>query len=99
MLGATVAGLAQPDHRELMRPFVDRYFAAVEDVWATRTNETAQTIVVGLYPSALTEQGTVDRTNAFLQERQLSPALRRLLIEGRDAVARALTARERDAQR
>jgi len=99
LLGATVAGLAQPDHRELMRPFVDRYFAAVEDVWATRTNETAQTIVVGLYPSALTEQGTVDRTNAFLQERQLSPALRRLLIEGRDAVARALTARERDAQR
>ncbi|MFZ0322785.1 MAG: aminopeptidase N [Actinomycetes bacterium] len=96
LLGATVAGLALPDHRELMRPFVDRYFSAVENVWTTRTNETAQTVVVGLYPGSLIEQATVDLTDAFVGRPDLSPALKRLLVEGRDSVSRALRAREYD---
>jgi aminopeptidase N len=97
LLGATVAGLAQPDHRELMRPFVDRYFDALDDVWANRTAEMAQTIVVGLYPGSLVEPQTVERTDQFLASPDVPPALRRLLVEGRDAVVRALRAQARDA--
>ncbi len=57
----------------------------------------AQSIVVGLYPGLLVSQDVVDRTDAYLAARDVPAALRRLLLEGRDGVARALRARARDA--
>ena len=90
LLSATVVGFAQPDHRDLLRPFVDRYFDLIDAVWAKETNETAQTIVVGLYPAALSEPSTVEATQAYLRAKDPVPALRRLVVEGRDGVERAL---------
>ena len=92
LLNATVAGLNIPDHAELNRVFVDRYFAMIEDVWRTRTNESAQTLVNGLYPSFLIEQDIVDRTEAHLATHESPPALRRLLLEGADGIRRSLRA-------
>jgi aminopeptidase N len=97
MQAAIISGFAQPDHAEVLEPFVERYFTAIEDVWATRTNEIAQQIVVGLYPHWRIDPSTVERTDRFLAERAPVPALRRLLMEGRDGVARALRARQRDS--
>ncbi|WP_434582174.1 aminopeptidase N [Carbonactinospora thermoautotrophica] len=96
---AVISGFMQSNQRELLAPYVDRYFAAIKDVWATRTNEIAQQIVIGLYPSLLTEQATLDRTDEFLRDPEVPPALRRLVLEGRDGVARALRAQERDRAR
>jgi aminopeptidase N len=93
LLNATVAGLNSPDHAELNRPLVDRYFTFVEDVWRTRTNESAQTVVVGLYPSFLVEQQIIDRTEQHLTDHDTPPALRRLLLEGADGIRRSLQAR------
>ncbi len=56
----------------------------------------AQNIAVGLYPAVVAEQSTVDASDAFLARTDLHPALRRLVGEGRDGVARALRAQERD---
>jgi len=98
LLGATVAGLSIPDHRELMRPFMDDYFSAIPGIYSERTNETAQTIIIGLYPVWLVESATVERTEKFLTSTTLPPALRRLVEEGRDTVLRALRAQECDAQ-
>jgi aminopeptidase N len=97
MQAAIISGFAQPEHAALLEPFVERYFAAIEDVWEHRTNEIAQQIVVGLYPHWRIDPSTVERTDRFLAERAPVPALRRLLVEGRDGVARALRARQRDA--
>ena len=94
---ATIAGFQQATQRELLRPYVDRYFDVVERLWAERTVEMAQNLVVGLYPSLLPEQSTLERTDAFLRSAQPVPALRRLVLEGRDGVARALRAQQRDA--
>ena len=67
-------------------------------MWATRTNETAQSIVIGLFPTLLAEQSTVDAADAWLAAHEDAvPALRRLVIESRDGVARALRAQARDA--
>jgi aminopeptidase N len=96
LLAATVGGFNQPDHAELHRGFVDRYFESIERVWAERTNDTAQTIVLGLYPVFIVEPETVRRTEQFLTEHDLPPALRRLLVESADGVARALRARAAD---
>ncbi len=95
--GAMILGLTKAHDVELLRPFVDRYFAAIEGIWATRTNETAQQIVIGLYPGGLADADLVERSDAWLAQRpDAVPALRRLVIENRDAVARALRVQERD---
>jgi aminopeptidase N len=93
---AVIGGFVQIEQRELLRPFRDRYFAVVADIWRERTSEIAQNIVVGLYPSVLAEQETVDMTDEYVRREQPTPALRRLLVEGRDGVARALRAQAKD---
>jgi aminopeptidase N len=94
LLGATVAGLNSPDHAELNRRLVDRYFDALEEIWRTRTNDTAQSLVVGLYPGFLVEQETADRTDQYVASNDTAPALRRLLLEGADGVRRSIRAQK-----
>ena len=97
--GSMILGLAKAHDTALLRPFVDRYFEALERIWATRTNETAQQIVIGLYPTALADAGLLARSDVWLAGHpDAVPALRRLVGENRDAVARALMVQERDLQ-
>ncbi|WP_104118575.1 aminopeptidase N [Arthrobacter sp. B1805] len=92
-----IAGFSRVHERTLLEPFVEKYFASIQDVWATRTHEIAQQIIVGLYPSLLTTQATLDRTDAFLAELgEASPSLRRLVLESRDGIERALRAQAAD---
>ncbi|KGM13722.1 aminopeptidase N [Cellulomonas bogoriensis] len=98
---STIAGLVRVHDRDLLVPFVDRYFASLEQVWTSRTNEMAQNIVVGLYPTPLAGSsvdvlGLTDDWLGDLGDRH--PALRRLVVEARDGVRRALAAQERDAR-
>ncbi|NUP51082.1 MAG: aminopeptidase N [Catenulispora sp.] len=81
---------------ELLKPYVEKFFAAVEGVWSNRTHEIATQIVTGLYPNYVIEQGTLDATNRFLDGAQPVPALRRLLVEAADTIARCLKAQEKD---
>ncbi|MDP9183863.1 MAG: aminopeptidase N, partial [Actinomycetota bacterium] len=98
VLTAVMSGFAHPDHVALTEPFVGRYFDALEGLWAERTAEIAQTLVVGLYPAQLVSPSVVERTDLYLAEHdELPPALKRLLLEGRDGVMRAMRARARDA--
>ena len=92
---AVIAGFQQPEHRALLAPFEQRYFDCVAEAWNTRTSEMAQQIVVGLFP-VFGDQSTVDRTDKWLREAQPVPALRRLVTEGRDNLARTLRAQARD---
>ncbi len=94
---AVIGGFVQSDQAVLLRPYVERYFAAISEVWRTRTAESAQSIVIGLYPALQVSQEVLDRTDAFLSDDAVPASLRRLLSEGRDGVARAMRARERDA--
>jgi aminopeptidase N len=96
MLSATMSGFLQHDQDALLQPYVSRYFESVERVWAERTNEVAINIVTSMYPSVLVSQETVDATDAYLKSGNAVPAIRRLLVEGRDGVARALRARAVD---
>ena len=94
-----IGGFANIEHLDLLRPYVDAYFASLTRVWEERTNETAQTIVIGLFPTLLAEQATIDRADAWLVEhRDAAPALRRLVGESRDGVARAQRAQQMSAR-
>ncbi|MCW2606244.1 MAG: aminopeptidase, partial [Frankiales bacterium] len=94
---AVIGGFWQAEQRDLLAPFVDRYFASIDDVWRDRTAEMAQNVVVGLYPGLVVDRSVVERTDSYLQGADVPAALQRLLLEGRDSVVRALRARERDA--
>jgi aminopeptidase N len=97
IIEATIGGFVQPDQVDLLRPYRDRYFAALPEVWNTRTTEIAQSITMGLYPMFLIDDETLAATDAFLAQDGLNSACRRLVVEGRDGIVRSMRARAADA--
>jgi aminopeptidase N len=98
MQEAVIAGFAHRTQGELVKPYVQRYFAEVRGVWERRTSELAQNVVIGLFPTwtSTIAHETVDAADAFLAEPDVPSALRRLVSEGRADVLRALNARAAD---
>ncbi|GFE16925.1 aminopeptidase N [Streptomyces glebosus] len=94
---AVIGGFVQPDQRELLAPYTAKYFAAVKDIWNSRSHEMAQQIVVGHYPALQVSQETLDATDAWLASAEPTPALRRLMTESRAGIERALKAQQADA--
>lgn len=95
--GSAVSGFTRVLDTSLLEPYAEKYFDAVPGIVRDRTHALAQQIVVGLYPAQLTTQATVDRTDEFLASLpEDSSALRRMMLENRDGVARALRARQAD---
>ncbi|MBQ6642963.1 MAG: aminopeptidase N [Saccharopolyspora sp.] len=92
---AIIAGFQHPGQRELLAPYVQRYFAEIDEVWQRRSSERAQPTVIGLFPSWAVTQATVDAADAWLAGEHPA-ALRRLVSEGRAGIVRALAAREFD---
>jgi len=97
MQAAVIGGFAPADQIDLLQEWVEPYFTAIGRVWAERTAEMAQSVVIGLYPTLLVSPAVVERTDTYLAGADVPPALARLLGEARDAVLRALRARARDA--
>ncbi|MFF3968564.1 aminopeptidase N [Streptomyces rubiginosohelvolus] len=94
---AVISGFVQPDQRELLAPYTEKYFASVKGVSDSRSHEMAQQIIVGLYPALQVSQETLDATDAWLASAEPSAALRRLMSESRSGVERALKAQAADA--
>ena len=94
---AVIGGFWHPAQLALLEGHVEQYFDVVGRVWAERTAEMAQNVVVGLYPALLVSRDVVERTDAYLAGPDVPAALARLLAEGRDGVVRSLRALERDA--
>ncbi len=92
---AIISGFQHPAQRELLAPFVRRYFEEIEDVWGRRSSERAQPTVIGMFPSWSVEHDTVSAADAWLAGDHPA-ALRRLVSEGRAGIVRALAAREFD---
>ncbi|WP_424213755.1 aminopeptidase N [Streptomyces sp. BI20] len=98
LVEATIAGMQQSSQRELLAPYTDRYFAVIEGLWAERSIQIGMDVVRGLYPALQDSAETVAKTDAWLDaHEEAPPALRRLVLEARDDLARALRAQECDA--
>lgn len=92
---AIIAGFQHPGQKELLTPYVRRYFDEIDEVWRRRSSERAQPTVIGLFPSWAVERDTVAAADAWLKDEH-APALQRLVTEGRAGIVRALAAREFD---
>ncbi|MEV5429206.1 aminopeptidase N [Streptomyces sp. NPDC052701] len=98
LVEATIAGFAQASQRELLAPYAQKYFAAIERVWRERSIQIGMDVVRGLFPALQDSQETLEATDAWLAAHQeAAPALRRLVLEARDDLARALRAQACDA--
>jgi aminopeptidase N len=99
MVEATIDGFGRPGQRELLEPYVDTYFAAIERVWAERSIEIGMAVVRGLFPALQDRPATLAAADDWLAAHaDAPPALRRLVGDGRDDLARALRAQECDAR-
>ncbi|MGC4994453.1 aminopeptidase N [Nocardia salmonicida] len=89
-LDAVIEGFRAGQRRDLTARYDDEYFAALRAVWDRRSIEIARRIVVGLFPSA----DSLDGVDRWLASSADAPgALRRLVIEQRDHLARDLRVR------
>ncbi|WP_030564117.1 aminopeptidase N [Streptomyces aureocirculatus] len=97
LVEATIAGFQQPSQAELTAPYAARYFEVIERVWAERSIQIGMDVVRGLFPHLQDSPETLAATDAWLgSHEQAPPALRRLVLESRDDLARALRAQHCD---
>ncbi|MGW6919015.1 aminopeptidase N [Kitasatospora sp. NPDC054939] len=97
LVEANIAGFALPAHRDLTALYAAPYFKLLERVWSERTIEIAMRIVGGFFPGAQTSEQTLAEADAWLDGHpDAAPALRRLVLERRDDLARALRAQACD---
>ena len=92
-------GFMHPRQVELLVAYVDPYFDALLDMWKTSSFEEASSNVQTLYPRYVITQTTLDKTDAWLQTigKDAPEVLRRLVLEGRDTVARGLRIKAKDS--
>jgi len=84
---------------ELLTPFIDQYFSMLIDLWNTKGYEIAETTATLLFPGFNVSDSTLAKTQNWLDVtgKDAPGALRRVIIEGRDALARSLRAQKKDA--
>jgi aminopeptidase N len=87
----------QFDQEHLLEPFVERYFGAIPQVWESRDLPDALAFVERMYPRLIVTEDTIERTDRYLERDDVPSPVRRLMLEGRDGVRRALRARRVDA--
>jgi aminopeptidase N len=96
-LHSILAGISYMDHEEVLKNFVDKYFDSVSSLWNARTHEIGQSLVTGLFPSTNINMDVVKKCDEFLEEnKDLAVGARRIVIEQRDSLARALKAQDAD---
>jgi aminopeptidase N len=92
LIHALLTGFARAGQQDLLTGYVAPYFEALDRIWAERTIENASAIVSLAFPGLLVDERTLAAADAWLAGRH-APALRRLVLEERDDLARALRAR------
>ncbi|WP_137872283.1 aminopeptidase N [Rhodococcus sp. Q] len=91
-LDATIGGFRAGDRRDLIARYDSSYFAALTGLWSQRSIEIARRLVVGLFPA----KDSTEAVDKWLTANEDAPAaLRRLVVEQRDHLARDLRVRSR----
>jgi aminopeptidase N len=96
MLQSIMRGFQQPGQDELLAPFAGLYFEVLPAVWEQRDLEFVLDFGEELYPRWVVDPTTGERTDAYLTRDAVPGPVRRLLLEGKDRIERAMRARARD---
>ncbi|WEK59643.1 MAG: aminopeptidase N [Candidatus Microbacterium colombiense] len=89
-LDAVISGFRAGGRRDLIERFDTEYFDRIAEVWGARSIEIAKRLVTGFFPTT----DSTELVDAWLEAHPLAPAaLRRIVVEQRDHVARELRVR------
>ena len=94
----TGLGITRVNDPELLVPLVEKYHAAIDGIWDTRSYHMASALIEGLYPATLASAELAEATRAWLAEKERTAGLTRILREALATVERALMAQRRDAE-
>ncbi|MEH0844387.1 aminopeptidase N [Micromonospora sp. CPCC 205711] len=93
LVEATAEGFWQPEQAELTAAYVERYFIDMPDAARRRTPWVADRVAGLSFPRYAVAQPTLDSAAALLGRDDLTPGLRRVVIDAADDLRRALVAR------
>ncbi|MBI5161403.1 MAG: aminopeptidase N [Micrococcales bacterium] len=94
---AATIGYQHVNDPAILQTLVEPYFAALNGIWQDRSYKIAEYLIDGLYPTPLASESLVGASTAWLDANPDAPAaLRRLILENRAAVQRALHAQAHD---
>ena len=93
LVSATAEGFWQPEQRDLLAPFVERYFAAAVEVSARRGVAVAAVVGGVGFPLHVVDEATLRAGEECLARENVTAALRRRLVDQLDDLKRALRVR------
>src|SRR5439155_2054089 len=93
---ALMGGFQQPDQDPLLEPYAAKYFEQIGPMFETRSLEVAIGFTSGMYPRMLVREDIVAMTDDYIATFNPPAPVRRLLLEGKDAIERSLRARACD---
>ena len=94
---AMMGGFPRYDQRQLIEPYRGRYFDAVGNVWKERDIDVALAFGRMMFPSVLVGDETVKAADRYLANDTVPGPIRRILVEARDNMQRAMRGRALDA--
>jgi aminopeptidase N len=91
-----MGGFQRFGQEDVLAPFAKRFFEALPVVWEHRDLSAA--LAFGrMYPHLIVSPETIELTDRYLERNAVPGPLRRLVLEGRDGIERALRTRTADA--
>lgn len=98
LVDAASLGFVRVQDTALLEPFVDEYFENAVRIWNSNTFKIAEYLIENLYPLPLASLSLANKTQSWIDKPEVMeiPALRRILVESKSSVERALKAQARD---
>ncbi|MFM1957530.1 MAG: hypothetical protein RLZ41_929, partial [Actinomycetota bacterium] len=98
LVDAASLGFVRVQDTALLEHFVDEYFENAVRIWNSNTFKIAEYLIENLYPLPLASLSLANKTQAWIDKPEVMeiPALRRILVESKSSVERALKAQARD---
>ncbi len=93
LVGAAAEGFWQPQQIDLTRPFVQRYFDEMPAAAARRSQAMTLIVSEAAFPRHAVEPATIEAAQRMLNRPDLTPSLRRVVIDFTDELRRALAGR------
>jgi aminopeptidase N len=90
-------GFHRFDQRGVLEAYVTRYFGTLANVWKERDIEVGLAFARMMFPSVVVGEATVQDTDRYLEGKEIPGPVRRVLIEAKDGMQRAMRARAVDA--
>ena len=90
-------GFHRFDQRRVLEAYASRYFQALANVWRERDIEVGLAFTRMMYPSVVVDDHTVKVTDQYLARENVPGPVRRVLLEAKDSMQRAMRARALDA--